>query len=121
MTLPLNRNREFLVELAFLYDFAVISLNDLSDRIGLSCRQTQRFLRDNYGKNFQEMRKDARISAAEMLLSCTQENISDIAEIVGYSTAEHFAAAFRKYTGKTPREYRKIYSMDKNQDADSGS
>lgn len=103
----LDQNRDFLVDLAFLYDYETLTLKELADRIGLGPRQTQRFLKENYGKSFQEMRTEARMSAAAMLLAHTKERITRIAQMVGYASAEHFAAAFREYYKTSPREYRK--------------
>lgn len=102
-----DNSRAFVVEKAFLYDFADLTLESLSERIGLSPRQTQRFLRENYGRKFQELRTKARMSAAEMLLVYTNCSITWIAQSVGYTTAEYFATNFRYFYGKSPRDYRK--------------
>lgn len=112
----LDESRDFLVELAFLYDYETLTLEELADQIGLGVRQTQRFLKENYGKRFQEMRTEARMSAAEMLLAHTKEPITRIAQLVGYASAEHFAAAFREYCKMTPREYRKRKAAAENAD-----
>ena len=100
-----DNSRAFVVEKAFLYDFADLTLESLSERIGLSPRQTQRFLRENYGRKFQELRTKARMSAAEMLLVYTNCSITWIAQSVGYTTAEYFATNFRYFYGKSPRYY----------------
>lgn len=50
------------------------------------------------------------MSAAAILLSDVDRNISSIAEELGYSSAEHFSSAFRSYYRISPREYRKSIS-----------
>ena len=99
--------RDFIAEESFLYDYAALTLTELARRLGLSSRQTQRFLMENYGKTFQEKRRDARMSTAAMLLEHTNRDIGWIAEAVGYSTREHFSAAFCQVFMESPRDYRK--------------
>lgn len=73
----------------------------------MSPRQTQRLLMEFYGKSFQEKKAEARMSAAAILLSDPSKTIASIAEALGYSSAEHFSSAFRKYYHKSPRQYRR--------------
>ena len=47
------------------------------------------------------------MSAASILLTYSDRSISSIAEELGYSSVEHFSAAFRKYYNKSARQYRK--------------
>lgn len=54
---------------SFLYDFSSITLDELSRRLNLSRRQTQRFLKKAYGKTFIELRTEARRGYAEKLIS----------------------------------------------------
>ena len=60
-----------------------------------------------YGKTFQQKKAEARMSAAAILLSDPRKKISEIAESLGYSSAEHFSSAFRRYYDMNPRDYRK--------------
>ncbi len=50
-----------------------------------------------------------RVEIAKKLLVQTQRSITDIAESVGYFDPQHFSQVFKKYTKKTPKEYRKAY------------
>lgn len=100
-------SKSVIIEEYFLYEYQDLSLPDLSDRLKLSPRQTQRLLMDYYGKTFQQKKAEARMSAAAILLSDPQKKIAEIAEALGYSSAEHFSSAFRRYHHVSPREYRK--------------
>ena len=48
-----------------------------------------------------------RISAAQTLLEQTGQNISEIAEAVGYDNQFYFSRLFRKQCGMSPREFRR--------------
>ena len=55
----LNDRRYLIVESAFLYDPAGVTLSSLAEAVGLSERQTQRLLLKYYGKSFSEKKKEA--------------------------------------------------------------
>ncbi len=96
-----------IIEEYFLYEFQSLSLVELADRIGLSSRQTERFLLKCYGKTFMQKKTEARMPAAVLLLSDKSSSIALISERLGYSSAEHFAVAFKRYYGQSPSEYRR--------------
>lgn len=49
-----------------------------------------------------------RISAAKGYLDSTNKSIAEVASAVGYDNALYFSRVFRKYTGFSPSEYRKM-------------
>ena len=95
------------IEEAFLYNFKDLSLEILAKEINLGLRQTERILKNHYGKTFSQMKTDARMSAASLLLTETSDSISIIAEKLGYSSSEHFTNAFKSYYKLSPTKYRK--------------
>jgi len=99
--------KSVIIEEYFLYEYSSLSLNTLAGRLNLSPRQTQRLLMEFYGKSFQEKKAEAKMSAAAILLSDPARSITSIAEDLGYSSAEHFSSAFRRYYHMSPRDYRK--------------
>lgn len=100
-------SKSIIIEEYFLYEYQSLSLNTLAGRLKLSTRQTQRLLMEYYGKSFQQKKTEARMSVAAILLSDHTRSITSIAEDLGYSSAEHFSSAFRKFYQSSPREYRK--------------
>lgn len=104
-------SKYFIIEEYFLYEYQDLSLETLASRLGLSPRQTQRLLNQHYGKNFQQKRTEARMSAAAILLADPNKRITEIALNLGYSSVEHFSAAFIRYYHISARQYRKI-NMD---------
>jgi len=49
-----------------------------------------------------------RMHCAEQLLANSELNINQIAQSVGYKNSSRFCELFRKHTGATPNEYRKL-------------
>lgn len=100
-------SKSVIIEEYFLYEYRQLSLEDLAARLRLSPRQTQRLLLEFYGKTFQQKKAQARMSAAAILLAEPSRSITSIADALGYSSAEHFSTAFRRFYHVSPREYRK--------------
>ncbi len=99
-------NKARIIEDYFLYESDSLSLTTLSKRLSLSTRQTERLLREYYNKSFQEKKAEARMSAAAILLGDNTHSISELSEILGFSSPEHFSTSFRKYYGVSPRNFR---------------
>lgn len=104
-------SKYIIAEECFLYDYRSITLKELSEKLGLSTRQTERFLRDCYGKTFRQKKEEARMSVAALLLMDKDLSITHVADNLGYSSIEHFATAFKKYYHMTAGQYRKILLM----------
>ena len=47
---------------------------------------------------------------AQQLLVQSDASILEICAAVGYNDSKHFTKTFRKITGLSPRQYRKLYS-----------
>ncbi len=99
-------NQYLIIEKCFLDEYSTLTLKDLSARLGLSTRQTERLLKEHYGKTFTQKRIDARMSSASTLLKNPALSITQIAEQTGYSCVEHFSAAFKRYFGQSASSYR---------------
>lgn len=99
-------NQYLAIEEAFLYEYATITLTDLSKRLNLSTRQTQRLLMEHYGMNFQNKKTEAKMSAASLMLTTQDMSVTAIADELGYSSVEHFSSAFKKYYRMSATSYR---------------
>jgi AraC-like DNA-binding protein len=82
-----------------------IALSDLAQQLYISNRQTVRILREKYNMSFKQKIIEKRIEASKTLLQNTDLPVKDIAEHIGYETA-NFSAMFKQKTGCTPKEYR---------------
>ena len=96
-----------IIEESFLYEYQDLTLEKLSSRLGLSHRQTERLLQKHYGKTFLQKKFEAKMSAALPLLEDLSNSITNISVLLGYSSVEHFSAAFRQYYGMSAREWRR--------------
>lgn len=100
-------NKSLIIEEYFLYEYAHLSLKELSDRLRLSTRQTERILREYYNKTFLQKKLEARMSIAAVLLR-EDNSISQVANILGFSSLEHFSTTFKKYYHMSPIKFKKM-------------
>ena len=78
----------------------------VSGALGMSTRTLQRRLGD-VGLTYVSVVAQARADMARQMLGDPALKIGDVARAVGYSDAGHFTRAFLRWTGVTPREFRR--------------
>jgi AraC-like DNA-binding protein len=83
-----------------------VSIEHLAEIANVSSRTLQRALSDN-GVTFRDLVANARLEVARRKLADPSMKIDEIGRLLGYSESTHFTRAFRRYTGRTPSEYRK--------------
>lgn len=83
-----------------------ITLKELSKYYNVSASFLQSAFKDIYGKTIAEYIREYRICFAAKMIKETNDSIMQIAMSVGYDNPSKFASAFKKFFGKTPREYR---------------
>ncbi len=54
------------------------------------------------------------MQGAEMLLSCPECSISEIASSCGFDSPSNFAGTFKRFHNRTPREYRKVFGKSQS-------
>ncbi|WP_121665991.1 helix-turn-helix domain-containing protein [Mesonia aquimarina] len=81
------------------------SLQELSDEIGLSLKKLKEGFKEIYGDTVFGFLFDYKMDYARKLLETGQHNVNEVGLRVGYSTASHFIAAFKKKFGTTPKKY----------------
>lgn len=82
------------------------SLSELAALCQLSQRHLMRAFREQTGHTIGEFMKQTMIRRAVNLLRNSDRQIASIAGEVGFTNAAAFSTAFRRVTGKTPREFR---------------
>ncbi|MDO4787633.1 MAG: response regulator [Johnsonella sp.] len=87
-----------------------ITLEEISEQVGLSPTYFSSVFKKDTGMTFLEYLSEKRMEEAKALLKDTQIPIAGICEQVGYSDLRHFTKLFIKNSGLKPNEYRKIYS-----------
>lgn len=80
-------------------------VESVAEQLNVSVSTMRRKLKDQ-GTSFQAIKDSERLDLAKDLLKTTDKNLEDIAEYIGYTDSSNFNKAFKKWVGKTPREYR---------------
>jgi len=87
-----------------------LSLQRVSDRIGLSPKYFSSLFKKKTEKSFIEYVNQVRIEESKRLLILTDRTILDIALSVGYEDVSYFSKIFKKITTLSPNQYRKLNS-----------
>ncbi len=81
------------------------TLTELSDEIGLSLKKLKEGFKQIYGDSVFSFLFEYKMEYARKMLETGQHNVNEVGLKVGYSTASHFIAAFKKKYGTTPKKY----------------
>ena len=86
------------------------SLAGLARQINESPHHVSQVINEKMNRNFFEMLAFYRVEHAKKLIRQDKQGkiiVEELAELVGYNSKSSFNSAFKKYSGKTPSEYRK--------------
>lgn len=89
-----------------------LSLQDVADRIFISYNYLSSLFSQHLGMNFSVYLTKVRIEKACELLNTPGMRVVDIAELVGYQNYRYFNHVFKKMTGFTPTDYRRVKLID---------
>ena len=81
------------------------SLESLSSEIGLSLKKLKEGFKQIYGDTVYSYLLDHKMEEARRMLASQKYNVNEVGLKLGYSTASHFIAAFKKKFGTTPKKY----------------
>lgn len=81
------------------------TLQELSNEIGLNIKKLKEGFKQIYGDTVFSFLFDYKMQHARKLLESNQHNVNEVGLRVGYSTASHFIAAYKKKFGITPKQY----------------
>ncbi len=81
------------------------TLKELSQEIKLPLNRLKEGFRQVYGTSVFGFLFDYKMETARQLLATGSHNVNEVGLKVGYSTASHFIAAFRKKFGTTPKKF----------------
>lgn len=90
----------------------LISIEEYAKSRGMSVSWFIRNFRDYTSSTPAQYLLSLRISNAQSLLESTSYNITEIADIVGYSNPLYFSRLFKKQCGVSPTEFRKQLKKD---------
>ena len=85
-----------------------ISLQDISDKLSISSRNLSHIINKKFKTNFYNFINHYRLELAKQNLNESGKSIKEIMYDSGFSNKATFFAVFKKNTGLTPSQYRKI-------------
>lgn len=81
------------------------TLAELSKEIGLSLKKLKEGFKQIYGDSVYSFLFEHKMEYARKMLETGEHNVNEVGLKIGYSTASHFIAAFKKKYGTTPKKY----------------
>lgn len=81
-------------------------ISELIISIGFSRKTIETWFRHEHGISLGKYLYRRRMTRISVLLRYTHLAITEIAELFHYSSTQNFSRAFKKHTGKTPKNYR---------------
>ncbi|MDD3172719.1 MAG: response regulator [Herbinix sp.] len=85
-----------------------ISLELMAEKYFFNASYFSTLFKNYFHKPFSEYLIELRMVKAKELLQDTNEKIRKIAPLVGYKDTNYFVRSFKRYSGFTPEEYRKL-------------
>ncbi|HUM83213.1 MAG TPA: AraC family transcriptional regulator [Lachnospiraceae bacterium] len=89
------------------HNYKTITLSSLADFFHYSEPHLCTLIRQKTGQNFTDLIKKIRLQKAVEYLAGTNMKIAEIADLVGYNSADHFSRIFRSEYHVSPAAYRK--------------
>lgn len=98
------------------HNYQTVTLSFLAELFHYSEPHLCTQIKQNTGYTFSELIRQLKLSQAVNYLTNTKMRISEIAENVGYNSADHFSRVFRGVYHMSPQEYRKNYQAQSQGD-----
>lgn len=95
-----------------------ISLSDAANAVHLTTTYLSYVFHKETGITFSEYLQSCRINRAKDLLEHTEERVREIGALIGYRDNRHFSKVFKKATGMTPQEYRRMQRKQRQSSKD---
>ena len=95
---------------AIRQNYQTVTLTELCERFHYSKPHLCTLIKQNTGVSFTDLLKQIRMSRASDYLLNTDLPVFEIAEIVGYNSADHFGRVFRGSFKCSPQEYRRTHA-----------
>ena len=87
-----------------------LTLTSIAEQFYISPFYLSKIFKRSTNLSIVEYINGLRIRQAKELLETTSVKISEIAELVGFSSSSHFSRTFKLVTGLSPQQYKKLYA-----------
>lgn len=88
-----------------------LTLKELSEFLGYSEKYCSDFFILHMGEPFSVYLKGLRLQTAKLLLKNSQQNLTQIAQAIGFQDQFSFSHFFKKAAGLSPRQFRDSFSV----------
>lgn len=97
-----------------IYDhlYEPIRVQDLADAVGLNASYLSTLFRKETGVTVSDYVLEKRMEAAQNMLKYSDYTYAEISACLAFSSQSHFSRCFKKKTGHTPSEYRRLHLRD---------
>lgn len=85
-----------------------LSLSGIAESFHISAPYLSKIFKEESGQNLNQFITEVRVKKAQYILENSDRKISEIAELVGYDDVNYFIKVYKKVTGKTPAQDRKL-------------
>ncbi|XEC93983.1 helix-turn-helix domain-containing protein [Paenibacillus tarimensis] len=89
-----------------------LSVASLAEAVGWSTNYARKMFKDHTGRSASQYINELRFRKAQELLRETDLPANRIGELVGMTNPSYFYVAFKKFSGKTPDNYRKACAAE---------
>lgn len=84
------------------------SYEELAAHVGLNRTYLSTLFHETEGVTIHDYLMRQKVSAAENLLKYSDQSITEISEFLYFQSVSYFGVIFKKHTGMTPRQFRKL-------------
>lgn len=88
---------------------ADLTLKTMAEKFNVNASYLSSLFKKDTGYTLTDYVNSKRVERAEFLLETTSEQIQNISHSCGILDVNYFVKIFKKYTGKTPKQYRAEY------------
>lgn len=111
-----SKHQEELVQRVYQYAMTHtekrFSITELAEKFSVSATYLKNSFQAVYGMPMQRLIREQKMRAAAKVLETTDKNVTEVAQMFGYSNISKFADAFKGVLGEYPKEYRrKVYEL----------
>lgn len=91
------------------YHYRTLSLEELASFFHYTVPYLSGLIKHQTGMNYTEFIREIRMKEARKYLTYTDMKISEIADQIGYKSADHFSKIFKNIHQMSPRQYRQLH------------
>lgn len=100
----------------YLWKNFASQVSDIAKYCNLSVPHLYRLLKQQTNKTPNQIKQDVLMEKAMLELTQTNTSIGQISEMLGFSNPNYFGQLFKRYTGKTPMQFRQESSTGEVRD-----